>query len=132
MDFDESNELIQLGVAASLGRKYAEDQREFVIDLASTLESAMPEHVVVERKGGLFGGERITGLQAQFGSLVYILGVPAKGPLQPALAKVVRGIKLKTDPLAMEDWLALLSEEIYTYAQNNLKARDALKRLIGD
>ena len=126
------DELTSLGVSASLARLYAADQRGFVEQLALTLESALPGEVEVERKGGLFAEKRICGLKVPLGDFLYVLRIPPRGPIDAERTKVVRGIKLKTESIQMEEWLTAVADEMSAYAETNLNTRDALKALLGE
>src|SRR2546421_2852940 len=129
---EDVDDLTGLGVSASLARLYAADQRGFVEQLALTLESALPGEEEVERKGGLFSEKRIGGLRVPLGDYHYVLRIPQTGPISAERTKVIRGIKLKTEPIQMEEWLTAVADEMSAYAETNLNTRDALKALLGE
>jgi len=52
-DAFEQQEWVKFGVAATLSKQYAADQRMFLDLLAQMLEGALPGEVEIGRKGGL-------------------------------------------------------------------------------
>ena len=121
-----------LGVAGALARSYAEDIQGFLPLLAVVLESSFPQETTVERKGGLFQKQKpVRKLSVTFGDATYTLEDVGHGPLSAQRIKTVRGIKLKTEPMPVERWLADLSEEVMQRSQRNEKAFYALKELLG-
>ena len=131
MEDPEEDPLVQMGVSASLSRMYAADHQDFLDNLAALLESALPGEVTVERRGGLFAERRIRAVRIQLGDYRYSAERPDRGPLSFARTKVVRGIKLKTEPITAVKWLEDLVTELEAYAERNLSVRDALKQFIG-
>ena len=124
-------EFTNVGVAGALAHAYAEDTRGFLPLLAVVLSGAMPDETTVERKGSLFQREKpVRKVSVTLGDFVYTLEDLSHGPLAAARVKVVRGIKLKTEPMPAELWLAELSTEIADRARQNEKAFFALRRLL--
>ncbi len=121
-----------LGVSSALANSYAQDIRGFLPLFAVVLESALPEETEVERKGGLFQKQKpVRKVTVTLGDQTYTLEDTGHGPLAAQRVKTVRGIKLKTEPMPVELWLAELSEAISARAQRNEKAFFALKELLG-
>ena len=124
-------EFTDVGVAGALANVYAEDARGFLPLLAIILSGAMPNETEVERRGGLFQREKpVRKVSVTLGDSVYALEDLGRGPLVASRTKIVRGIKLKTDPLPVEEWLAELSGEIASRAKGNEKAFFALRSLL--
>ena len=124
-------EFTDVGVAGALANVYAEDARGFLPLLAIILSGAMPNETEVERRGGLFQREKpVRKVSVTLGDSVYALEDLGRGPLAASRTKIVRGIKLKTDPLPVEEWLAELSGEIASRAKGNEKAFFALRSLL--
>jgi len=124
-------EFSQVGVAGALAHAYAQDARTFLPLLGQVLTSALPDETVVERRGGLFQREKpIRKVLVTLGDSIYTLEDLGRGPLSATLAKVVRGITLKTEAVPVEDWLADLSAHVAARAQQNEKAFFALKNLL--
>ncbi len=124
-------EFSQVGVAGALAHAYAQDARGFLPLLAVVLTGTLPDETEIERKGGLFQKDKpIRKIAVTLGDNIYTLEDLGRGPLAASRVKIVRGIKLKTDSLPTEDWLAELSSEISARAQRNEKAFFALKSLL--
>lgn len=126
----EDDGLIGIGVKANLARVYKTDQAGFVKELAGVLEKALPDETQIERRGGLFSEKRISAVRLHLGDTLYSLEVPPRGSLNTARTKVVRGIKLKTEPEGVEEWLSSVSEALGRFADTNQQARDALQNLV--
>jgi hypothetical protein len=124
--------LTSLGVAGSLARRYAEDQRDFADYLAAILESSLPGESRIERKGGLFSEKKIAAIQVHLGDFIYRLEMPPHGSLIPTRTKIVRGIKLNTMNMNMQKWLEALGAAISEYAGTSQEASEALQQLMGD
>jgi hypothetical protein len=121
-----------LGVASALANSYAEDIRGFLPLLAVVLESSLPGETELERRGGLFQKNKpVRKVTVTLGDQTYTLEDTGRGPLEAQRCKTVRGIRLKTEPMPVESWLAELSEAISSRAQRNEKAFYALKELLG-
>jgi hypothetical protein len=127
----ENDPGIRLGVAASLGRLYASDQREFLDTLAGMLESALPLSATVRRRRGLFADKGVQAVSVTLGEYTYGLENLLAGTIGATRSRTVRGIKLKTEALPLEEWLALLIEGLEEHARTNERARDALKAFLG-
>lgn len=109
-------------------RADARDLKTFLEVLAAKLESALPEATRVER-GGLFS-KRVRRVSVDLGEHRYELA--AEGDrLSPSRSNAVRGIVLKREPLALDEWIAELSRELSVAAQRSERARLALERLLG-
>lgn len=119
----------RLGVAAALGREYAADNRAFLPFLAQLLQSAIPDETQV-RTQGLFK-KSIVGVSVDLGGTRYAIEDPGRGPLTAVRTQVVRGIALKSEPIAMPDCLAELETILEARAAENARARSALSGLLG-
>ncbi len=131
---DETDDLERwsaLGVAGALATNYANDAKTFLPLLAAVLNASLPQETEVERKGGWFQKEKpISKLTVTLGDEIYILEDLGRGPLSAQRVKVVRGIKLKTEPLPVDQWLAELSQIISARAKHSEQAFFALKNLL--
>jgi hypothetical protein len=120
-----------LGLSAALANSYAEDTRGFLPLLAGFLEAGLPEATTIERKGGLFQKVKpISRITIALGENIYTLEDNGRGLLMAQRTKIVRAIRLKTEPLPMEVWLAAISEEVARTAHRNEAAFFALKELL--
>lgn len=119
----------RLGVAAALGREYAADGRAFLPFLVQLLEGAMPEETQVRTQG--FFKKSVVGVSVDLGGTRYVVEDPGRGGLAATRTQVVRGIALKTEPIAMADLLAELEVALEARAAENAGSRAALGKLLG-
>jgi len=115
-------------LAASL-RADSSDLEAFLPSLAAKLCNALPDQVDVER-GGLLGRGRIRCIRVFVGEHRYELRRD-RGRVQPSRARVVRGIVLKTEELALDEWIDALSRDLADQAGTSERSRLALERLLG-
>ena len=130
---DDLDALDTIGVAAALARNYAGDQRGFLSYLVAFLESAVPEHVDVERKPvRLFSKEKIpVSLSVVLGEWTYrIEDGGSHGPLRCTRSKSVRGVTLKTSDITMAEWLEGVVGLIAERSTANEKSFFALKNFL--
>jgi len=127
---DEPN-MLNLGVAAALGKHYATDQRTFLETLATMLESALPDETVIERRGGLFAKKTVKRIVIALDEFRYTLEDRGRGPLHAVRTRIVRGIALKTEEITMDTWLTELGATLDQRANSSAAAREALARIIG-
>jgi hypothetical protein len=116
-------------LAASL-RADATDLRAFVEALAAKLEGAFGEHVRVDRKGGMLGGrKRVRRIALRIGEDEYELEHD-DGRVTCRRRTVVRGIALKNEELALEQWIDDVSRTLVQEARSSERGRAALERLL--
>ena len=60
----EQQEWLKFGVAATLSKQYAQDERQFLEQLASMLEAALPGEIDIGRKGGFFAKKTVQRVSA--------------------------------------------------------------------
>ena len=117
-------------LAANL-RADSSDLRAFLPALAVRLEDAFPDRCEVARKRkGMLSSERVVeSVAVSFGELVYRLGYAGREVTATRL-KVVGGITLKTEPLAIGEWIAELVSELGKVAEQTESGRIALQNLL--
>ena len=130
-DSFEQQEWVKFGVAATLSKQYAADQRMFLGLLAQMLEGALPGEVEISRKGGLFAKKTVQRVTVSMGDFKYSLEDPGRGPLLATRIRVVRGIALKTEAIPVEEWLSELGAALDERAGTSAAAREALARMVG-
>ena len=116
-------------LAASL-RADARDLEVFLEVLAAKLAGALPG-VLVEREGGLFSRKRVKRVAVDFGEHRYELA-RAGGGLAGRHSHTVRGITLKTEQLALEEWIDAISRRLAELARASEQGRLALERLLNN
>jgi hypothetical protein len=116
-------------LAASL-RADASELGTFINVLASKLQSALPDHVTCEREHKRFRDtDRITKIEVTLDELRFELE-DAKGRLETRISHVVRGMKLKSDEVALDQWIERLSRKLAEAAERSAKSRDAIAGLL--
>ena len=115
-------------LAASL-RADSTDLDVFIPTLATKLCGALPEQVEVERRGFL-GRGRVRRVRVFVGGQRYELRYD-RGQVRASRARVVRGIVLKTEELALDEWIDALSRDLADEAGTSERSRLALERLLG-
>ena len=118
---------MQIGVAAYLAKSYGEDERDFLESAALMLERALPDATQVERGGAFWSKTRpVKTLRVTLGEHEFALDA-GEAPLAATVARSVRGITLKTEAVAMADWIARLSAALDERAAQSRHAREALE-----
>jgi hypothetical protein len=115
-------------VAASL-RADAADLGVFLEVLAAKLERALPGLAAVETTGGLIGKRRVRQLNIELGEHRYELARERIGLAARRIHRV-RGVSLKTEQLALEQWIDELSRGLAEHARESAAARAAIARLV--
>src|ERR671934_2569208 len=111
-------------VAASL-RADAADLGVFLEVLAAKLLGALPGQAVVETSGGLIGKRRVRQISIDLGEHRYELA-RERTCLAARRIHRVRGVSLKTEPLALERWIDELSRALSEYARESAAGRAAI------
>jgi len=118
-------------VAASL-RADSGDVRGYCEALAVRLESALPAQTRVQRRSRKFlSREKIVRqIAVDAGESRYVLNVDERGAVEATRSAAVRGIVLKNDPLALDEWIDALARDIAEQAAASEQGRLALERLL--
>lgn len=128
---DELGEPLQVDMLAASLRADTTDLKAFMEALAAKLEGALPDNTTVVRQSKLFSREHpVREIVITLGEYQYRISREQQGPLNTLRAKVVRGIVLKTDQLAMEQWIGELAEGLALQAGQSAQARLALERFL--
>jgi hypothetical protein len=116
-------------VAAAL-RSDLQDAPVFLEALAVRLEGALPSVVEVKRSSGLFGRtRRVRSVALTLGEDRFSVAAQGSGLLAER-ARVVRGIALKRDELALARWIDELARVLAEHAAEAAANRAALERLL--
>ncbi len=126
---DDDNDFELL--AASLRAETA-DLATFVEALAVKLQGALKGRTKVVRRriSMLSTKKRVHSIAVDFGDSQYLLDYDGQ-EVETRVAKAVRGIKLKTEPLALEQWIESLAHAIAAEANDSAQGRQALERMLG-
>jgi hypothetical protein len=122
MDFD----LLAGALRADRG-----DSATYLEVLAGKLAQALPGSVGVRRAGGLLRGGRVRELTVDLGEERFVLAAPVPGRLEARRSRVVRGIVIASQPLAVADWVDALAQALLREAGRSEATRQALERLLG-
>ena len=121
---------LDFDVLAAAIRADAADLRTFMEAFAGKLSEALPGQVTVEREGGLFQKEhRVRRIAVDLDDRHYELE-RVRSTVEARTAHQVRGIKLKTEAVPLEDWIDSLAHHLAAHAERSAHARAALSRLI--
>jgi hypothetical protein len=119
-------------LAASL-RADASELGTFVTVLGAKLVDALPDHVVCERERKRFLGkgtpDRIIKIEVTLDDLRFELDDSGK-LLETRISHVVRGMRLKSDDVAIDEWIERLSRKLAETAERSAKSRDAIAGLL--
>lgn len=127
MSDDWSFELLAAGL-----RQSRRDLETYIEVLAEKFAHALPDVTTVTRKGGWFAREHpVIGLSVELGDMVFALEHSA-GNLVAKVVKRVRGVALKTELVALEQWVEELSHALIAYAESHQLARESLEHLLLD
>jgi hypothetical protein len=124
-------EPLSFDVLAAELRRDSQDLSTFHEVLAEKLIRALPPDAVTVRRGGLpFQARRpLTLLKVTLGDRT-LEAEHKDGRFEYRLARVVRGIALKTDRVAFDHWLDALAESLYAEAAQSEQIRQALERFL--
>ncbi len=98
---------------AAFLRHAQSDIKTFLEAFATLMEQSLPGQVEVRRKkDSLFGKtQHVVGITIRLGSYRFVLENSGKG-LHLSRCNEVRGIVLKSEEVALSDWLAELNQEL--------------------
>ena len=114
-------------LAASL-RADMSDMHTWFAVLGGKLAGALPTRVRVRREG-MFGRGNVEGVEVDLGEWRYILRLERGHPVGER-THIVRGIALKTEPLALDAWIDDLAESLAALAASSARENQAIQRLL--
>lgn len=118
-------------LTAAAWRHSMADEKAFVGALATRLEKALPQMTQVEREHKLFSDEHpVREIRVSFETTEYRLSFDKRHGIVTEKAKVVRGIRLKTDAVEFVEWLSQLSAELTEYARQHEHLREDLEKFL--
>jgi len=119
-----------LGVASALLSRYQHDQQALLEQLATFLESCLPEHTSVQRTFGVLGPRRATAINIEIGGMRYALSHAKRSGLEAQRTRIVRGVAVRTEARSVEEWLNEVSAAIASELERTDGSRAALDRLL--
>lgn len=123
---DDANEL---AMAAAAIRANAGDFRALIRALSTELGDALGDRLKAERSGKFRHSGDITMLQVNLGANCYVAEVQRES-VQCTLAHFSGGIKIRSEPLPADVWLARLLGDLRAEAANSDATRVALERVV--
>jgi hypothetical protein len=114
-------------MSAAWIRRSQGDLKAFMEGFAARLEGAVPGRVSVERKrDGLFAKtSHVVKVAVQMESMLYNLAL-AGSEVSASRTKVVRGVALKSEHMAVPEWLKALHRDIQALAEHAGAARNVI------
>lgn len=129
----ESDPAISFDLLAASLRADASELGTFVTVLGGKLLDALPENTVCERERkrrlGRGGDERITRIEVSLDDLRFELDDSGKR-LETRISHVVRGMRLKSDDVRLDEWIERLSRQLAATAERSAKSREAIEGLL--
>jgi hypothetical protein len=129
--FDVSREPSDFDLSAAWIRRAQGDLKAFMEGFAVRLEGAIPERVSVERKrDGLFSKtSHVVRVAIQLDPNLYSLALDGR-QLAAWRTKVVRGVALKSEQMAVPEWLGGLSRDVQVLAEHADSARNVIHEFL--
>lgn len=128
---NETDPLIRIGVAGALNRELSADHSAFVSYLATALQSAFPHETELLYEGGFLSKKKMAGVAIHFEEDRFELRKPDRGALSATKIHFVRGIALKTEQLAIKEWLDEVGSRIESRVSGDQASREALASALG-
>lgn len=117
-------------LSAAEWRKGITDEKILIQALAVRLEQALPHLTTVNRSFSLFSSQKpVRSITVRLEDTEYVLRNETSG-IQAQLGKVVRGIRLKSEDVSLQEWLNRLSVDLEAYATRHTEARTTLERFL--
>ncbi len=101
---------------------------QFFEHLAERLSRSFPQHTKVETSGGFFSSKKVDSFEVTLDPHVYRLRREG-GHVHAERVRIVRGVALKTEHLAMDAWLHGLCEGLAAAASASAAAHDAVNKM---
>ncbi|MDP9728308.1 hypothetical protein ACOJUR_06500 [Alicyclobacillus tolerans] len=122
---------LQFDLSAAEWRRNAADEQALLEGLAERLCSALPQQTEVIREHGLFVRHpRVTQIRVLFEMYHFQLTMTKTHGLLAERAKVVRGIRLKTEEMSFGEWLDALSVELSRMAAEHEDVQQKLYQFL--
>jgi hypothetical protein len=119
-------------LAASAVLADTSDVRLMLQSLGRSLQSTLPERVELARRvGGLFRrpSEELSSVTVHLGQDDYVAELAGHG-VRCTVGRTSGGVRIRTEELAVQDWLDRLLDALEALAEGNQNARMALQNMI--
>lgn len=130
-DLDLEDPLMFQTLAASLQINQRES-KTLIENVATLLQSALPDRVTIARGGWFLSKEKpIEEMLVKFDETHYqITKCKSSSNYEARSLKIVRGIALKSNEIALEDCIKRIIEEVSSMSKKNGQMQDALRKFI--
>ena len=119
---------LELATTALLARE--DDLPMLLKMLARQLQGSLPDQVTVEREGGLIRrSDAVRALEVAMGPDTYRAEV-TRGQVNATIGHTSGGIRIRTEKVAMDDWLRRLLDSLRAEADRSQQVRHALEQLL--
>jgi hypothetical protein len=119
-----------LGVAGALLSRYQRDQHALLEQLGVFLEGTLGRLTKVRRTLGVMGPRRTTAVSVELAGVRYSLSEVSGGGLEGSRTRIVRGVAVRTESLAVEAWLTEVADALAAELDKTSGGRAALSRLL--
>jgi hypothetical protein len=127
-DFDDPLEFETLAAALKMDQQASADMVE---QLARMLENCLPDQIEVKRGGGwLSKDKKVEQVTVKFEDTHYQIAREGQNRFTAKSLKVVRGIALKTNPIALDQCLKEIVAQVTALASHNEATRRALNKFV--
>jgi len=126
------DDALDLELAAAQLSADATDVAILLRSLVDRLEDALGDRMVVQRRGGGLrrrSKPQIEGMEVTLGQDIFTARLRG-GALDPAIARVSGGIRIKTESVPLEEWLRRLLQALSVEASRNSLTRQALENIV--
>ena len=119
---------LELATTALLARE--DDIPMLLRMLARQLQGSLPEQVRVEKEGGLLRkSDAIRSLEVAMGADTFRAEV-VKGRVNATIGHTSGGIRIRSETVAMDEWLRRLLDALRAEASRSQQVRQALEQLV--
>lgn len=133
MDYmsEDYSESLEADILAATLQMALADSKNLMEFLAKKFELALPDQTTVRRGGWFLSKEKpVEAIELRFDDYQYFIEQDKPGLPTAKVMKLVRGIALKTDQVAVEQWLKSVAQQLALQAERSEATRQALSRFV--
>lgn len=124
LELGEDSGSIRTALASAIAKSARLSSSELFIQLISLLKATVPSRVVV-RKKSIFNSEPRK-LEVVLGDAIFELTITDYQELKGVVCQTSRGIKLKSEPVTVEEWLRLITTDLEAISSRDESVQQAL------
>ncbi len=130
-EMDDSERALEVDILAVSLRSDKDAAGDLLEHLAGKLSQALPEEVQVCRGGWLFSSKKpVEELSIKLGEIGFQFKRDKRGVITAMRQKIVRGVVLKSEEVAVESLIDELAAQLAKVAEKNARTRDALTKFV--